>query len=166
MGRRIVDDRKPRIDRKRVFDNSAATSPSRESKNRRNVGAALQVNNTVQVDNYFDRLAKYFPTDIILAWVNVLGLIGSSTTTPKNGLLWVMLVSFSLITALWTLKQTHVPGKPRAITQTIISSGAFVVFAFALGKPFEVLSFYQPIYGSLLLTFYMLLVALIIPPEG
>jgi len=119
-----------------------------------------------QIDTYFDRLVKYLPTDIIFAWVTVLGLIDSSTSTPKNTLLWIMFVLFTLMTAVWTWKQTRIPGKPPAITQTIISTGAFIVFAFALGKPFEFSSFYKPLYGSLLLTFYTLLVSFIIPPEG
>ncbi len=156
MGRRIVD--------KRHVENPTPPSPRRNPVAESNfVRRDLK---SVQADTYFDRLVKYLPTDIIFAWVTVLGLVDSSTSIPKNALLWIMFVLFTLITAVWILRQTHISGKPLAITQTIISTGAFIVFAFALGKPFEILSFYKPLYGSLLLIFYTLLVSFIIPPES
>ena len=156
MGRRIVDERH--------FKNPTPKTSRRNPEAEFN--SVKRDLKSEQVDSYFDRLVKYFPTDIVLAWVTVLGLIDGSTSTLQNTLLWIMLVLFTLITSVWTLKQTHTPGKPPAITQTIISTGAFFVFAFALGKPFETLSFYKPLYGSLLLTIYTTFVSLIIPPEG
>ena len=52
-----------------------------------------------------------------------------------------------------------------AITQAIISTGAFAVWVFALGGPFQHVPG-QPVYGSLLLILYTLVVALIDPKEG
>ncbi len=154
MGRRIVDEKR--------FGNP--NSLRRNSASESNfVRGGLKFD---QIDTYFDRFVKYIPTDIIFAWVATLGFINSSASIPKNALLWIMFALFTLITAAWTLKQTHIPGTPPAITQTIISTGAFIVFAFAIGKPFEVLSFYKPVYGSILLTLYMPLVSFIIPLEG
>jgi hypothetical protein len=68
-------------------------------------------------------------------------------------------------TAIWTWKQTTVPGKPVAKTQIILSIGAFIVLVFALGEPFAGLSWYDPGYGSLSLIFYALLVGMITPRE-
>ncbi|MGG6242150.1 hypothetical protein ACQ4N7_26330 [Nodosilinea sp. AN01ver1] len=53
--------------------------------------------------------------------------------------------------------------KRPAITQTAISTGAFIVWVFALGEPFSSLSFYRPLYGSLLLIFCTAFVALLDP---
>ena len=43
---------------------------------------------------------------------------------------------------------------------------AFVVWVFALGEPFNSLSFYSPVYGSILLILYNLIIPLINPVES
>ncbi|MDY6941107.1 MAG: hypothetical protein SWY16_26045 [Cyanobacteriota bacterium] len=119
-----------------------------------------------QVDSYFDRVLKYIPADVVGAWLTVNGLIQSAgDDVPKSGLLWLSFVLGLVATAWWTLGQTQDPKKKPARTQTIIATGAFGVWIFALGGPFATLSFYRPLYGSLLLIFYTLFVARIDPPE-
>jgi hypothetical protein len=63
------------------------------------------------------------------------------------------------------LKRTAIPGKPPAVTQALISTGAFAVWSFALGEPFATWlgGQQQSLYGSLLLIFYTLIVGLIVP---
>jgi hypothetical protein len=51
------------------------------------------------------------------------------------------------------------------LTQTIISTGAFAVWVFALGGPFHRVPG-QPVYGPLLLILYTLVAARINPREG
>ncbi|MDZ7969124.1 MAG: hypothetical protein RM368_29940 [Nostoc sp. DedSLP03] len=118
-----------------------------------------------QIDTYFDKVIKYIPADIVGAWVTVTGLIKSGGDVPTTMLLWIAFILGIVLTAVWTVKQTSVKNKPPAITQTVVSTGAFIVWVFALGGPFVTLGFYRPLYGSLLLILYTLIVALIDPPE-
>lgn len=119
-----------------------------------------------RVDSYFDRLLKYIPADVVGAWLTANGLIQSAgDDVPKLGLLWLTFALGLAATAGWTLDQTREPKKKPAWTQTMISTGAFGVWIFALGGPFAELAFYKPLYGSLLLVFYTLFVARIKPPE-
>ena len=61
---------------------------------------------------------------------------------------------------LSTYTQLFDPGGYMPITHT------FVVWVMALGGPFATLAFYRPLYGSLLLIAYSLVVAVINPPES
>jgi hypothetical protein len=133
---------------------------------RRIITTKLETTSSSKVDTYFDKVVKYIPGDIVGAWVAVSGLISAGTDIPKTTLLWIAFVIGLVLTAIWTWKQTTERFKPTAITQILISAGAFIVWVFALGGPFATLEFYRPLYGSLGLIFYTLLVALINPPEG
>jgi hypothetical protein len=119
----------------------------------------------VEIDTYFDKVVKYIPADIVGAWVAVTGLISSASGIPRQTLLWVAFGIGLILTAWWTLKQTTVPGRRPGVTQAIISTGAFAVWVFALGGPFQHVPG-QQVYGSLLLILYTLVVALIDPREG
>jgi len=125
----------------------------------------------VPPDTYFDKVVKYIPADINAAWIFVSGLIKNDSSAPQASLLWATFVAGIILTALWTLKQTTLKpiqnslNRP-AITQTVISTGAFMVWVFALGEPFSELGWYKPLYGSLMLVFYTLVVALVTPPES
>ena len=122
-----------------------------------------------QIDTYFDKVIKYIPADIVGAWVAINGLIKGAdlTDTSKNIVLWTAFVIGIIITALWTQKQTQEPRKPPAITQIVLSTGAFIVWVYASGGPFnlETVNLYNPTYGSILLIFYSLIVGLISPTE-
>jgi len=121
-----------------------------------------------KVDTYFDKVVKYIPIDIVSAWVAIKGLVDAAASTSKNGLMWVCFAAFVVLTALWTLKQTSVPDKSPAVTQTAVATVAFVVWAVALGEPFTSLlgQQNQSLYGSLLLIFFTLIVGLITPKEA
>lgn len=118
------------------------------------------------VDGYQDRLVKYIPADINAAWLALTGIVKSATTIPQSTVMWILFGILLVLTPIWTWKQTYEPKKPLARTQIIISTGAFFVWVFALGAPFTSLSFYQPVYGSILLILYTLIVANILPQEG
>jgi len=121
-----------------------------------------------EVDTYFDRVVKYIPAEIVSAWVAIKALVEASAAASKYTVLWVCFVAAALLTALWTLKRTALPGKPPAITQTLVATGAFIVWAVALGEPFSSLLglAQQSLYGGLLLIFYTLAVGLVTPKEG
>lgn len=118
------------------------------------------------VDTYFDKLIKYIPADIVAAWTAVTGLIAGMAQNTQSTLLWITFVVGALLAAAWTWRQTSESNKPPATTQIIISTVAFIIWVFALGGPFETLSWYSPTYGSLLLIGFTLTVPLVDPQEG
>lgn len=122
---------------------------------------------SVSPDNYGDRLRKYIPAEAVGFWLAISGIIQSAgDDVPKLGLLWLFLVIGLVFTFAWTHRRTKEPGKPMARTQILISCVAFLVWVFASGGPLATsLSFYHPIYGSLLLITYTTAVSFIIPPE-
>jgi hypothetical protein len=115
-------------------------------------------------DTYFDKIIKYIPTDIVAAWVAATGLVATAgNAVPTTTLLWICFMVGIIITPLWILRQSRMPGLPPAYKQSLISTAAFVVWVFALGGPFATLAFYHPLYGSLLLIVFTLVVGLIEP---
>lgn len=115
------------------------------------------------IDTYFDRVVKYIPGDIVAAWVTVSGLVkAAGNGVPQGKTLWLCFVVGVVLTAAWTWKQTSVTGLPAAAKQIAVSTIAFCVWAFALGAPFDTLSWYHPLYPSLLLIGYTLAVGLVV----
>jgi preprotein translocase subunit YajC len=133
---------------------------------RRIITRSLQSNGeSIPTDGYTDKLIKYIPSDIVAAWLAVTGIISSDIEAPQQTLLWLLFAVFLVITFFWTLKQTAQRNKAPANTQSVLSTGSFGVWVFALGGPFATLSFYRPSYGSVILILYTLLVALVSPSE-
>lgn len=129
---------------------------------RRIVTVQHQASGGREVDTYTDRVIKYIPSDVVGAWVAITAAIkGNAAVGAMTE--WVMFVIMLAIAGAWTLKQTHVAGQPPAVKQTAIATVAFAVWVFALGGPFASLGWYQPVYGSLALITYTLIVALIVP---
>ncbi|NLS76913.1 MAG: hypothetical protein GXY76_06600 [Chloroflexi bacterium] len=118
------------------------------------------------VDGYFDKVVKYIPADVIAAWTAATGLIDGAVDVPSDLLLWLVFAVGAIFTAIWTFRQTQEPPKGPAVTQTVIATGAFVIWVAALGGPFATLGGWSPVYGSLLLIVYTLGVGLVSPPEG
>ena len=116
-------------------------------------------------DTYFDKVLKYIPADVVVAWIAATGII-KGAAEPTNTVLWIAFIAGLAITALWIWRQTSEPNAEPAYVQILISIGAFTVWVFALGGPFEELTFYSPLYGSLLLIAYTLVVGVVDPKEA
>lgn len=120
-----------------------------------------------KIDGYFDRLLKYIPADVVGLWLTGSGLIQtSSDDTSRVGLLWLLFVAGLVFSFFWIRKQTAEPKKPTAWRQVFLSCGSFFVWVFAIGGPFAELSFYKPLYGSLLLLVYTTAIPLLPPPPA
>lgn len=118
---------------------------------------------TAKVDTYFDKLFKYIPAEVVVAWITAKGLIVEASDVPKDIILWIAFGISVIITACWTLFRTHEPGHMPAITQTALSTISFVIWVIAVGgPPFNL----KTLYGSLILIFYTLAVAMFNPPES
>lgn len=120
-----------------------------------------------KIDGYFDRVLKYIPADVVGLWLTGSGLIQSQSDAPSRvGLLWLLFVAGLVFSFFWMRQQTAEPGKPIAWQQILLSCGSFVVWVFAIGGPFSELSFYKPLYGSLLLLVYTTAIPLLPPPPS
>ena len=129
---------------------------------RRIVETQLQVSRTdITVDNYFEKIMKYIPSEIVGAWIAIQG-IAKNIATQNIIFLWGILIFLSVLTFFYINNQTSVANKPPAIKQTLISVGAFLIWAFAIGgEPFESLAFYNSGYGAILMILYTLTIPVI-----
>ncbi|NEP35644.1 MULTISPECIES: hypothetical protein [unclassified Moorena] len=131
---------------------------------RRIITTQFEAKSRAKIDGYFDRLIKYIPSEILGAWIAIKGVLTSANDVPIN-LIWVVFIFLVFVTPFWILKLTSESNKPPAVTQIVVSTGAFVVWVFALGEPFSSLGFYRPVYGSLLLILYNIIIPLFNPSE-
>ena len=117
------------------------------------------------VDNFGARIVKYVPADIVASWLAIAALL-SGTSSQDRAVLWAVFGTLLVVTPIWTLRVTRVPGKGRAVLQAVISTIAFAVWVFATGVPFSWLSFYSPRYGGVVLILFTVISGLITPPKA
>jgi hypothetical protein len=120
----------------------------------------LQATSAPSVDGYFDKVVKYIPSDVVAGWVAVSALVRSAQDVNKHDLMWIVFGVGVVLAGAWTWKQTSVKEQPVAWKQIAISTIAFIVWAVALGPPFEN---FPPVVGPLLLVGYTLAVGLFDP---
>jgi hypothetical protein len=112
-------------------------------------------------NQYADRVLKYIPAEVVTLYVALSSTV-ASMEDPARWLPWAIF-SFGIVAVivhLKTVKET-IPN-----TQIAISTVSLVVWVFALPNgPFAELSWYEQVYGALLLPAYTFLVARIIPSE-
>jgi hypothetical protein len=107
-------------------------------------------------DKYTERLLKYIPTEVIALYVTLNTFLRSEHDSSII-LNWGIFVFGIIATYLYLLRIEKVEKQ----SQLFISVGAFCVWVFALGGPFEFLSWYKPLYASLMLPIYTFSVGLI-----
>lgn len=107
-------------------------------------------------DNYVDRLFKYIPAELVAGYIFVLGVMKRLTDTGEIRILqWLLFFIFCVLTPLYIWRVQKV----RKIQQHVISLLSFVIWVFALGGPFALYSWYNPIYGEILLPVFTLAIA-------
>ena len=108
-------------------------------------------------DNYSDRLIKYIPAEVVTLYLTLQSMLQSIPDSPPLHLWWGVFW-FGILATFLHLSRI---AKVTKMRQILISLGAFIVWAFALGGPFETLSWYDPLYGGMLLCCYTFLVPII-----
>jgi hypothetical protein len=115
-------------------------------------------------DNYISRVLKYIPSEIVMAYVAVDGILRSSYDPHGlherqilSRLLWITLFALTVLTPLWLWRVMRV----RRPLQLFLSTLSVPVWLFALGGPFTFLSWYEPAFGAIALPFYTLIVPII-----
>ena len=130
---------------------------------RRIVEAELQKSGkTSNVDNYLDKITKLIPSEILGVWITIKTMVEGNDSIPENSILLGIFMFWLFLTfAYIRLLPAELEKKP-TVKQGIISVGAFMVWAIAIGgKPFISISWYHPIYGSILMVLYTVVIPLI-----
>ncbi|MFN2273031.1 MAG: hypothetical protein ACK2US_19485 [Anaerolineae bacterium] len=115
-------------------------------------------------DTYMSRVLKFIPSEIVMAYVAVDGVLRTtydpnvwSERQTLQVLLWVVFVALTILTPLWLWRVMRV----RRVSQVVISTISLPVWLFALGGPFKLLDWYQPAFGAIVLPLYTLIVPII-----
>jgi len=108
-------------------------------------------------DRYVDRLFKYIPAELVAGYIFVLGVVKRLTDSGEIMVLhWILFFIFCVLTPLYLWRVQKV----LKLQQHIISLLSFVVWVFALGGPFALFTWYNPLYGEILLPVFTLAVAI------
>ena len=108
-------------------------------------------------DGYVDRLFKYIPAEMVAAYIFTEGVLAKLSSVKELQFFhWSLFIVFCILTPLYLWRLQNV----LKLQQHIISLLSFVVWVFALGGPFELYSWYNPVYGELLLPVFTLIVAI------
>ncbi len=111
-------------------------------------------------DNYFSQVLKYIPTEIIMAYVSVEGILRSAYKGKAGSLedlSLVIAIALTVLTPLWLWRVMGV----KSFAQLFLSSLSFILWLFAMGGPFKYLDWYEPALGSIALLFFTLLAPII-----
>ncbi|MDY6878434.1 MAG: hypothetical protein SWK90_19825 [Chloroflexota bacterium] len=117
-----------------------------------------------RADDYLSRVLKHIPSEIVMAYISIEGVLRSSYDPNVRSerqillrLLWITAAFLIVLTPLWLWQVMRV----RRFSQLIISTLSVVLWLFALGGPFELLDWYQPAFGAVVLPLYTLIVPII-----
>jgi hypothetical protein len=106
-------------------------------------------------DNYYSRLVKLVPSEIIAFYLALDGIV--SSMPQKEVLLWVVFGISVEGAWIYLSRLANVSDIP----QRIITVLGFAIWVFVFGGPFAQLSWYDANYGKLLLVLYTFFVPLI-----
>ena len=109
----------------------------------------------IKSDTYLERLYKYIPSEIILLYITCEKIILDQS--QLNIWTYWALDGFCL---LMTPLYLFFVQKVKKAKQLILSTLSFAVWVFALGGPFTLLSWYDPLYGALLLPVFTFTISL------
>jgi hypothetical protein len=118
--------------------------------------------NKTSEDQYPERLLKYVPAESVALYLTLSGIVKSSATHHhQTAWLWIVSVFVLLFTPLYLFRVARITKR----VQVWISTGAYVVWVFAIGGAFATLGWYEPFYGSIALVAVTALIPLI-DPDG
>ena len=108
-------------------------------------------------DKYIDRLFKYIPAELVAGYIFVLGVMTRLQGQAEAVVFqWIIFIIFCVLTPLYLWKIQKV----KKLQQHIISLLSFAVWVFALGGPFTLYGWYNPVYGEILLPVFTLTIAI------
>jgi hypothetical protein len=115
-------------------------------------------------DDYLSRVLKHIPSEIVMAYVAIEGVLWTSydASVPQDRktlltLLWIVFGTLTVLTPLWLWRVMRV----RRLEQLFVSTLSVPIWLFALGGPFALQDWYQPAFGAIVLPLYTLFVPII-----
>lgn len=111
-------------------------------------------------DSYISRLLKYIPTEIVMVFVSVEGVLRSSFSDNPEYLrtgLWILAGTLTFLTPIWLWRVMRV----KSFRHLLLSTLSLPIWMFAIGGPFTFFSWYDQSLGSVVLPIYTLVVPII-----
>ncbi len=111
-------------------------------------------------DNYLSRLLKYIPSEIVMVFISIEGVLRSTYSSNPSLLeksLWVLAGVLLFLTPIWLWRVMRV----KSLGHLFIATFSLVVWMFAIGGPFTVFDWYNSSLGAVALPIYTLLVPII-----
>ncbi len=115
-------------------------------------------------DDYLSRVAKYVPSEIVVAYLTAQGLIVASAPADPRPYYAAVALVLLVVTPLY-LRRLAQPGQP-VVRQMVISTLALPFWAYALAELPEAFGVYNALAASLALIAFSLVVGLVQPVEG
>jgi hypothetical protein len=114
-------------------------------------------------DDFNSRVMKYIPAEVVAVYVFVDAIIKQSADLESMSvLMWITFIAIFVMTPLYLWKVQKVA----KWVQIVICTVAFAVWVFSLGGPFAALSWYEPIYGAVLLPLFTFAAGIVEPHGG
>jgi hypothetical protein len=113
-------------------------------------------------EDYLGRVVKYIPAEIVTLYVSAIGIV-PDTNLNRNTFLWGIFAFCAVGTPVFMSLVTRDANKKPLLTQVILATVAFPIWAYALGGIFTTTPGYAPFIGSLLLMAATFLFGLIEP---
>ncbi len=111
-------------------------------------------------DTYLSRLLKYIPSEIVMVFISIEGVLRSTFASNPKRLedgLWILSGVLLALTPIWLWRVMRV----KKLSHLFLSTLSLAVWMFAMGGPFTTFDWYHPSLGAVTLPLYTLLVPII-----
>ncbi len=139
-----------------VTENDLTLSKAKDTE----AATAIQSIN-VSKDDYFNRLLKYIPAEIVGLYLTLDNIINIQKEGSHAWMSWFIFAVCLILIPLYLNRVLNVKKK----IQILISSLSFVVWVYALGGPFATCGLFNNLFAALLLPIYTVLVSIIKPEQ-
>lgn len=117
-----------------------------------------------QSDGYLSRLLKYIPSEIVMVFISVEGVLRSAFAGQPERLelsLWILAGVLTLLTPLWLWRVMRV----KRFSHLFLSTLALPIWMFAIGGPFTAFDWYSQSLGAVALPLFTLLAPILVGGE-
>ncbi len=114
-------------------------------------------------EDHRTRALRAIPSNIVVAWAFLDGLLRANPHHVPLPLQWGVLVVVLGLTPLWAWRSSD--ARPPSLREAAAATLAFAVWAFALGGPFEQFAWYTPTLAAVVLSLYTLAAPLLLGPH-